>query len=159
MAGENLRIYGDSDPNIHQPGVQPLIAIAEFRFGMPVWNLLKTPMHVHTVYVKGLALNIPPKQERQQMNRLRTKAAKAKIFVDHYVFDNAMLVINTSNPEKLPLVFDIENLDLKATAPGQPLRFDANLVNPKPVGSIHSTGLFGPWQADSPRDIPSAKQT
>jgi hypothetical protein len=154
VTGENLRIYGDTDPNIHQPGVQPLIAIAEFRFGMPVWNLLKTPMHVRTVYVKGLALNIPPKQHRQQMNRLRTKAAKAKIFVDHYIFDNAVLVINTSNPDKLPLVFDIESLELKATAPGQPLRFNANLLNPKPVGIIHSVGLFGPWQADSPRDTP-----
>lgn len=154
VAGENLRIYGDTDPNLHQPGLQPLIAIAEFRFGMPVWNLIKTPMHVHTVYVKGLALNIPPKQQRQQMNRLRSRAAKAKIFVDHYVFDDATLVINTSNPEKLPLIFDIENLDLKATAPGQPLSFDANLVNPKPVGIIHSTGLIGPWQADGPRDTP-----
>jgi hypothetical protein len=27
-------------------------------------------------------------------------------------------------------------------------------VNPKPVGNIHSTGHFGPWQDDNPRDTP-----
>jgi hypothetical protein len=34
------------------------------------------------------------------------------------------------------------------------MHFDANLTNPKPVGNILSSGLFGPWQADSPRDTP-----
>jgi len=34
---------------------------------------------------------------------------------------------------------------------GQPLRFDAILTNPKPVGDIHSSGFFGPWHADDPR--------
>ena len=27
-------------------------------------------------------------------------------------------------------------------------------MNPKPVGDIHSTGQFGPWQDDNPRDTP-----
>ena len=40
---------------------------------------------------------------------------------------------------------------MKEIGPGQPLLFNATLVNPKPVGAIHSTGLFGPWQADDPR--------
>jgi hypothetical protein len=38
------------------------------------------------------------------------------------------------------------------TVPGQPLRFRADLVNPKPVGMIHSAGLFGPFQEENPRD-------
>jgi hypothetical protein len=37
---------------------------------------------------------------------------------------------------------------------GQPLQFSATLVNPKPVGDIQSSGLFGPLQQDSPRDTP-----
>jgi hypothetical protein len=36
--------------------------------------------------------------------------------------------------------------------PGSPMHFDADLTNPKPVGHVISSGLFGPWQADSPRD-------
>jgi hypothetical protein len=34
------------------------------------------------------------------------------------------------------------------------MHFDAKLTNPKPVGNVFSSGSFGPWQADSPRDTP-----
>jgi hypothetical protein len=34
------------------------------------------------------------------------------------------------------------------------MHFDADLINPKPVGNVLSNGSFGPWQADSPRDTP-----
>src|ERR1700716_2640455 len=34
------------------------------------------------------------------------------------------------------------------------MNFDADLPNPKPVGNVLSSGSFGPWQADSPRDTP-----
>jgi hypothetical protein len=43
---------------------------------------------------------------------------------------------------------------LRTIASGQPLHFDAMLVNPKPVGDIGSSGFFGPFQEDSPRDTP-----
>jgi len=154
VSGEDLRIYGQNDPNTHQPGVQPLISIAEFRFHTGMWSLLHTPTHINTVFVKGLSLNIPPKNERQQITRLRNQGGKAKIYVDHFICDHAQLVINTSRPGKLPLVFDIQNLVMDETSPGQPLRFEADLANPKPVGMIHSSGHFGPWQADSPPDTP-----
>jgi hypothetical protein len=36
----------------------------------------------------------------------------------------------------------------------KPLNYDAVLKNPKPVGDVHSTGHFGPWQNDNPRDTP-----
>src|SRR6202167_6245602 len=43
---------------------------------------------------------------------------------------------------------------MKDVGPAQPFQFSAALVNPKPVGNIQSSGLFGPWQQDSPRDTP-----
>src|ERR1700674_5178308 len=36
VSGEGLRLFGDGDPNNHEPGVQPLIAVAEFRFRMGI---------------------------------------------------------------------------------------------------------------------------
>src|SRR5581483_10850473 len=33
-----------------------------------------------------------------------------------------------------------------------PFTYQAELVNPKPVGEIHAEGHFGPWNADDPRD-------
>jgi len=34
VSGNGLRIFGDADPNNHEPGVQPIISVAEFRFRM-----------------------------------------------------------------------------------------------------------------------------
>ena len=151
VSGDDLRIYGEGDPNKDQPGVQPLFSVANFSFSTSVWNLLRSPMHIHAAFVRGLTINIPPRNDREQMARIRRRGGKAKLYVEHFFCDHAALVINTSKPGKLPLVFDIQNLVMDDTGPGQPLRFRANLVNPKPVGMIHSSGLFGPFQEDNPR--------
>ena len=154
VSGQDLRIYGQNDPNTHQLGVQPLISIGNFNFQVGIWNLLHSPTHIDTVFVRGLSLNIPPKNDRQQIARMRKSGGKAKIYVSHFICDHAQLVINTSTPGKLPLVFDIQNLTMDETAPGQALQFEADLANPKPVGMIHSSGRFGPWQEDSPQETP-----
>ena len=150
-SGKGLEIFGQTDPNIHEPGIQPLIAIEEFRFHTGIFNLLHSPMHVQTVRLKGLALNIPPAGQRQQMEDMGPKGAKIRIFVDRFVSEDAQLIINTSRTDKLPLEFSIGNLTMNDIGPGQPLHFDATLLNPKPVGNISSSGLFGPFQADDPR--------
>src|SRR6202044_4258277 len=135
-------------------GVQALIAVQEFRFHTSLLNLFRSPMHVETVYVKGLELNIPPKGDRQQMTNMGAKTPKMTIFVDQFVCQDTKLVINTSKPGKAPLEFAIGSLKVKDIGPGQPMQFNATLVNPKPVGDIQSSGLFGPLQQDSPRDTP-----
>jgi hypothetical protein len=150
VSGADLKIFGPGDPNPHQPGIQPLIAIGEFRFTADILNLLHTPMRVRRAYLKGLELNIPPKEERQG----GFQGGRTKIYVDEFVCDQARLVINTLRPGKLPIAFQISNLQMKEIGPGQPLLFNATLVNPKPVGAIQSTGLFGPWDADNPRSSP-----
>jgi hypothetical protein len=150
--GSGLKIFGPTDPNIHEPGIQPLIEIKEFRFAASIINLLHTPMHVHRVYLKGLELNIPAKQQRQ--GSMRVKGTKIKIYVDEFSCEQAQLIINTLRRDRLPLDFEISALQMRDIGPGQPLIFDAQLVNPKPVGAIQSSGLFGPWQADDPRSTP-----
>jgi len=154
VSGEGLKIYGRSDPNIHEPGVQPLIGIEEFRFQTGLLSLLRSPMHVHSVRLKGLVLNIPPAGERQGMEGMESKGGKTKIVVDEFVSKDAQLVINTNRPDKLPLEFSIENLKMKDVGPGQPMQFEATLLNPKPVGNISSSGFFGPLELDSPRETP-----
>jgi len=153
-SGTGLKIFGPTDPNPQQPGIQPLIRIDEIRFGADILNMLHTPMRIRRVYLKGLELNIPPKEERKAGLKGGFKAGKIKIYVDEFLCDQARLVINTLRPGKLPIEFDIGHLDMKEIGPGQPLQFNAVLVNPKPVGTIHSTGFFGPWQADDPRSSP-----
>ena len=154
VSGEGLRIFGDTDPNHHEPGIQPIIAVAEFKFRTGIVDLLRSPMHVDTVYVKGLQLNLPPREQRGELKRMSPKGGKIKIVVDRLICDRTELIINTLRPGKLPLEFDIENLKMTSIGPDAPMHFDANLTNPKPVGSILSSGSFGPWAADSPRDTP-----
>jgi hypothetical protein len=154
VSGTGLQIFGTSDPNPHQPGMQPLIGIGEFRFQTALRSLFRSPMHVDTVYVKGMVLNIPPKQSRKEITAMNSRAGRLTIFVDKFVCEDTRLVINTINPEKAPLEFAISSLQMKEIGPGLPLRFHATLVNPKPVGDIESTGLFGPFQQGSPRDTP-----
>src|ERR1700756_4457506 len=83
--GKGLQIYGATDPNPWEAGVQPLLEIGEFRFQTALRSLFRDPMHVDTIFVSGLTLNIPPKNDRQGLNKLRRRGGKMSIFVDHLV--------------------------------------------------------------------------
>lgn len=152
--GKGLKIFGVTDPNPWEPGVQPLIEIGAFQFHSTVRSLFRDPMHVGTVYVSGLNMNIPPKGDRQQIGSLHQRSAKIRIIIDQFVCTDAKLVINTPRPDKPPLEFDIKTLRMKDIGPGQSLPFDATLVNPKPQGDIQSTGTFGPLDLDNIRNTP-----
>lgn len=154
VSGDGLKIFGATDPNPYEPGIQALIAVQEFSFQTSLRSLFRSPMHVETVYVKGLELNIPPKGNRGEMTNMGSRTGKMKIIVDNFVCENTKLEINTLKPGKPPLEFAIGDLKMRDIGPGQPMQFNARLVNPKPVGDIQSSGLFGPWQQDSPRDTP-----
>jgi AsmA-like C-terminal region len=154
VSGKALRIFGDTDPNNHEPGVQPIIEIGEFRFRMKLAEFLRSPMRVDTVYVSGLRLNLPPREDRAQMQRMGAQDGKIKIVVGTYIFEDAQLIINTLRPGKLPIEFNIASLKMTRTGANAPLRFEAELTNPKPTGTIFTSGYFGPWQADTPRETP-----
>jgi hypothetical protein len=154
VSGSGLQIYGATDPNPYEPGVQPILMIQEFRFNTPLRDLFRDPMRVATVYVNGMTLNIPPKEDREQMTDMGKRSGKMTIAVGEFVCEETKLLINTSKPGKPPLEFDIGNLTMKEIGAGRPLHFDATLVNPKPVGDIQSNGEFGPWQELNPRGTP-----
>ena len=153
VSGSGLKIYGKTDPNPYAPGVQPLISLEQFHFHTGIRNLFRPTVHVDTVYVKGMVLNIPPKQNRQEFSSMGLHK-KLKVYVATFICEDTQLLINTMKKGKPPLEFAIGHLKMQDIGPGQPMRFDATLVNPKPVGDIHSTGLFGPFDEDDPRDTP-----
>jgi hypothetical protein len=154
VSGTGLKIFGATDPNPYEPGVQPLISIDQFHFHTGIRNLFGPSVHVETVYVKGMELNVPPKESRAELTNMRSRAKQMTVFVDKFACEDTKLLINTMKPGKPPLEFAIHDLRMKDIGPGQPMSFDATLVNPKPVGDIHSRGLFGPWNVDDPRDTP-----
>src|SRR5579859_659426 len=85
VSGEGLRLFGDTDPNNHEPGIQPLIGVAQFRFRTGLMDLLRSPMHVSTAYVKGLSLNLPPREQRAQMRSMAPRDGRIKIVVDKLI--------------------------------------------------------------------------
>lgn len=150
--GKGLKIFGASDPNAWQPGVQPLISVGEFHFQTSLRNLLLRPTRIDTVFVRGLTMNIPPRENRREMVNIRRRGGKMSIAVSQFILADTQIVIDTVNAEKAPLEFDIGDLRLTDTGSGRPLRFDATLINPRPIGNIHSTGFFGPLNEGSPRE-------
>jgi AsmA-like C-terminal region len=152
--GKGLKIYGTTDPNRWEPGVQPLLEVGEFRFQTALRSLFREPMHVDIVYLNDMIVNIPPTNERQEMTGLRQQGQNVRmsIAVDRFICADTKLIVNTPRANKPPLEFDISDLRMKDIGPGLPLRFEATLINPRPVGDIQSTGQFGPLNEKKPRD-------
>ena len=134
---------------------QPMLSVESFDFHTTVRQLLEPKMRIDLVHVRGMTLNLPPKAQRGPMLAPRKhKRGQAGVVVDKILCSDMTLTIETDKPDKLPLVFIIHNLKLKDIGTGRPFAFDARLVNPKPVGDIHSSGQFGPWNSEEPRDTP-----
>jgi hypothetical protein len=168
VEGDGLRLY----PR-RFTAAQPLIAIAKFTFRVSWPSFLRTPMHVGQVVVDGMDINIPPKDQRGQAasptpaaqttpgpddgsgtNPAAARKPGIQINVDEVLLRRVRLLIGTSKPGKLPLDFEIGRVALHSVGPGKPMKFEATLVNPKPLGDIDSTGYFGPFQAQDPGASP-----
>ncbi len=152
VSAEGLRIF-PPDAVVAAGASQPLIAVRNFNFHSGVAGLFLKPMHVAAVWVSGLHIEIPPRQMRvQQPNRPRKHRGKIKIVVDQIICDDSRLVVETSNPGKDPKNFVLRHIELQNVGPNAPWRYNATLINAVPRGDIHATGLFGPWQTETPGD-------
>jgi hypothetical protein len=158
VSGGGLRIlyFGENDaPGSRANDVAPMLSVKSFEFHTGMRELFQPVMRVSLVNVQGMELRIPPKAERASVLQRRREQVtpRRSIVVDKIQCSDVTLTIETDKPGKDPLVFDIRDVTLHDVGAGKPVPFDARLVNPKPVGDIHSSGHFGPWQ-DVPRDTP-----
>ena len=160
--GRGLRIW----PAHNEEGSgTPLIQLAEFRFHAPLHYQPGIPVHIHEVQIKGLDINLPPKSHPIRFalggngsHPSNENPPLVTFRVDEVVCTNARLVHEPDAPGKQPLDFLISYLKLTektrngGITPQDGMNFDAKLTNPRPVGTIQSTGSFGPWQVDEPGD-------
>ena len=153
VTGDTLRIYPPEDAAAGS-SAHPLISLRHFDFHAPLTGLFLRPMHVGSVKVNGLEIDIPPVR-RQALLQTQVKSHdKIEILVDEIVCDNSRLVIGNANPDKGPKVFDLQHIELHNVGPKAPWRYQAALINAIPRGEIQAAGSFGPWQTDSPADTP-----
>ena len=161
VTGGGLRILylaGPTKPDA-RPNAPPMLVVDSFEFGTGWRELLRPTTRVVSVKVKGLQINIPPKGELAGSapdDPKRKGQPVIGIAVDRIECTDAKVVIESSRPDKLPLEFAISKLVLTDVGATKPFKYEAVLVNPKPSGNIRSTGHFGPWQGDNPRDTPLA---
>ncbi len=160
VSGSGLRIMNLSSParpDAYLATTQPMLTVKSFEFHSGVRELFQPTMRVATVYVQGMELRIPPKQQRGPLMQAEAKRhgqSRIAIAVDKIVCSDLRITIEPSNPEKPPLVFDIHNLTLTDVGLKKPFLYQATLRNPKPTGDIRADGHFGPWQDGEPRETP-----
>jgi hypothetical protein len=158
VTGGGLRILylaGPTKPDA-RPNAPPMVVVDRFEFRTGWRELLRPTTRLVTVKVQGLRVNIPPKGDRGQGpdDPKRKGQSALGIVVDRIECTDAKVTLETSKAGKKPLEFAIKSLVLTDVGAKKPLNYTALLVNPKPVGDVQSTGHFGPWQDDNPRDTP-----
>jgi hypothetical protein len=161
--GRGLRIWPPAQ--VHGIGVpaaaapNPLITIDDFRFRAPLHYSPKEPVHISFVELHGLVIDLPPAshfvhaandQPAGGAGDDSLKKALLHFKLDSMQCTDAVLRLETSKPDKLPLVFTISSLKLTNIQPTGTMDFVANLVNPRPTGTIQTTGRFGPWSVEDP---------
>jgi hypothetical protein len=161
VTGTGLRILylaGPTKPDANPVAPPPMVSVDRFDFQTDFKELLKPTMRIVTVYVQGMQLHIPPHPRlppgAMPDNMRRRGQPLPGITVGKIVVVDSKIVLETNTPGKIPLTFNISNLTLTDVGLKKPFEYDATLTNPKPAGDVHSTGHFGPWQKDNPRDTP-----
>ena len=171
--GKGLRIWPPAEvAGVNGPGAAgtgsgvPLIRLAEFRFHAPLHYRPGEAIRVSQVELKGLEIDVPPRSHFEHgVKGVRPTVGEGAnpesigegllhFQVEKVECSGAHLTIETSKPGKLPLEFAIAHLSLKGVGTGVAMGFEAELTNPRPVGTIHTKGSFGPWLVEDPGESP-----
>jgi len=142
VEGAGLRIFGETDPNNHEPGFQPIVNVRNSAFIWVSGSSFALPARRHGV-CNRIAVEFAAREHRSEMKPLAPENGKIQIIVDRLVCDQAQLIVNTLRRGKLPLEFDIEKLRMTTIGTGSPMHFDADLTNPKPVDTLFPVGHLG----------------
>ncbi len=151
----SIRHRGWNDPH-------PLIYIRRFSAQSTFFSLFFQRDRVRLLNLEGFEIHVPHRgkvtsqtthvdDEELESDRPGTDRKRLKIGIETLVADGTLLEIEPKETGRDPMRFDIKNLQMHSVGPGEPMRFDAVLSNPKPPGIIVSSGRFGPWQTDDPR--------
>jgi hypothetical protein len=173
--GKGLRIWPPAEvEGVTVPGAsglqasssgRPLIQLDDFRFRAPLHFDRDKPIKISVVQLKGLLIDIPPKThfthaaatgESSSEEKQKIGAALVHFEIDSIICKDAHVTLETSKPGKLPLEFAIDQMKLTDVTADAQAHFDAVLINPKPAGTIMTSGTAGPWDVEDPGETPVA---
>lgn len=163
--GKGLRIWPPENATDESGAAptKPLIRLADFRFHAPLHYKLGEPIRISVVQLTGLDIDIPakPRLQREEAKSPEPPADRSQSSMLHFEVGsidckNAHLTIETSKPGKLPLEFAIDHVRLTHISVSNAMHFDAQLTNPRPEGTIVTSGDLGPWTVEDPGETPVA---
>lgn len=169
--GQNAFASGSEPPATGRPVIQ----LDEFRFHAPLRYVPGAPIRISVVQLGGLRVDVPPRHtfedglpaagslnkaypgQADSRDRDSTRPAPATTRLVSFIVESldckdTQLTLETDKPEKLPMVFIIAHLRVSGIEDNKPFAFQADLINPRPTGTIHSKGNIGPWIVSDPGD-------
>jgi len=175
VEGRGLRIWlpqpAVADAGSTEPWLsQPWILVDKLKFHAS-WKILPgKPIEVSVIHVAGVRVLLPPKEDRPHfdLKGATTEAGQPnpsssffqmpRIQIHKVECEQAQLILERrpepGKPRKPPLGFELKKITLIPDGKGGPVSFDVDMVNAKPIGTIHSTGHFGPWSPGEPGNLP-----
>jgi hypothetical protein len=150
IQGVELRQQGET-------GGVPVVQMERVTFEARTLSLFSHHPVVKAVRLDGLQVRIPPRPSGSPPLIGKAKKGLAErypVVVQTVYVNDARLIILPRDPGKDPHEFDLHRLILGPLGFGRPAEFHADLTNPVPTGEIHSTGSFGPWDAEDPGATP-----
>ena len=134
----------------------PLFKVRRLYFMVDLGMLSEPHKSVEFVSLEGVEIHVPPKGEFPDVG-LHDNSGKNSVpdvIIQDAQFSDALLVIHPRDQSKNPLRFDIQHLRLQSVGINSAMKYQAALTIPKPPGTLHSDGSFGPWAATEPGDTP-----
>ncbi|HTX38764.1 MAG TPA: hypothetical protein VME43_27245, partial [Bryobacteraceae bacterium] len=143
----------------NRPGAAPVFSIKQFHCDVSVESLFQPPVVASEIVVEGMDIQIPPRGAPPGPSHAAVTVpgpspspASFGAIIRKVTIQDAILVLQPRDKQRLPLRFDIQSLRLLSTGSGGPWNYQAALTNAKPPGEVHATGTFGPWTAREPGD-------
>jgi hypothetical protein len=132
--------------------VPPMFQLRHFSALVDLQTLFTAAKIVPLVTLDGMEINVPPKEERPDLNR--DSRDNSDVRIGEVEIHEAKLTILPRDHTRVPLRVDLHEVKLTSVPSKGEMKYDAYLTIPKPSGEIHSTGNFGPWAAGEPSDTP-----
>jgi hypothetical protein len=151
-SGLAVRYQGRSD-------VPPVIQVQEFTSRASLLGLLGKPWKIDAVELRGLVIQIQPKDRNSPGSAARgnwTRIKDMPVLVRELIVDDGRLEVLPRTPDKPPHIFEIHKVVMHYVGLHHPASFTAQLRNATPPGEIETAGEFGPWNPDDPGETPLA---
>ena len=146
IAGTGLALRFTGEAN--QP---PLIQLSTFSATAGIWGLFAHPLHLRKVTLDGLDIRIPTGGHvALGGSPTGDLVTRSPIEIDEIASRHARLELPNHRQDRLPRVFEIEDLVIDGFGSPDGARFRAALANPMPRGRIETHGTFGPWNRATP---------